>query len=131
MRIRRYLAHNLFEINEVWRFDPLAGAERHAILPRLAGLKIECEDPRPSRDLEAMNAACTDELKNLLARAAVAGLGYRVWLFVAHAFWQPDSRTVRYKGLWKIAPRELSGSSFRLSAEVVIKSSEGLRYAGL
>lgn len=131
MHVKRIMAHNLFERNDVWCFDPLVAAQRGPMLPRLAGLKVICEDVRWPRSLEAMNAACAEQVKLLLFSSAARRQAYRVWLFVAYAFWEADSRIVRYRKLWKTMPRELVDCNFHLSPEVLFESKEGVRYAGV
>jgi hypothetical protein len=131
MNTQRIVTHDLYTENDSIIFDKRRVNHLAKAVPELVALSIITTKEGLPRDLELMDKICVENATPLLFANPWLGSNHRLWLFAAHEPWQPKSRIIRYKKLWKSFLSKWDLSVFRLSDEIMIESDEGIRFAGV
>lgn len=129
MEIRTIVAPDLFSENEVLRFQSQR-LQSESRKPEIGAASIVVEEKKLPRDLKTLDKVCAENAIPLIFENTFL-TEYKFWLFLAHEPWQPKSAMVRHKKLWKSLPTSWNLDCLQLFPEIMIESSEGLRYFGI
>lgn len=129
METRTVVALDLFSVNEVLRFQTLLHRPEEK-KPEIAAISIVVEEIKLPRDMKVLDKVCVENAIPLIFENTHLA-EYKSWLLLAHEPWQPKSAMVRHKKLWKSLPTSWNIDSLQLFPEVMIESSEGIRYFGV
>ncbi len=66
-----------------------------------------------------------------ILQGALGELVMTGWLFLGHAPWQPRSRLVEYKRIWKSLAGRFDLTQLQTGEEIRIESADGIRFAAL
>ena len=99
------------------------------LIPQIDVLKVACVEPSLPRDIELMSVKCSLVVKGILFGNYPALHGFKPWLFISDETWQPKSKLIRHKKLWKRLEIDFSLNEFQHEEEVEFESDKGLRYA--
>ena len=129
MNIRKIVATDLFSENEILQFQSqlLQQANKQ---PEIGAIGIVVEETKIPRDLKVLDKICAENAIPLIFDNTFL-TEYKLWLFLAHEPWQPNSAMVKHKKLWKSFPTSWNLDCLQLFPEKIIESFEGLRYFGV
>lgn len=70
-------------------------------------------------------------LRSILSLIVSKLVGFKIWLLVGNSAWQPDTRMIKHRGLWKaLKTRGVEVSHFTDTFEKMHESYEGLKFFG-
>ncbi len=102
-------------------------------MPDIASFSCICKSNNWSIDWDVMYNYCAEYLRPKLFDNDYLSIpeNYKLYLFLCDSWWVPDTRITRYKRLWKSFPKEWQINELSLGEEVMITSSEGVRFYGV
>ncbi len=131
MHTKKLLAPDVFAENECVVFDRARASKMTSLVPDIAAMCIVTTELQLPREMELLDKANADYVAPLLFDNQLINDGYKIWLFASHGPWQPNSVMVNHNKLWKSFPSKWTLDNFLLSREVMLESSEGIRFAGV
>lgn len=131
MDTRKDVAPDVFVENKCVTFDKSRALQITHAIPELAAVCIVATELELPREMELLDKACADYAIPLLFANPRMNRDYKVWLFAAHGPWQPKSVMVKHYKLWRSFLSEWRLDDFRLGAESMVESSEGIRFVAL
>ena len=131
MHTRNVVAPDVFVENECVTFHKSRALQITHAIPELAAVCIVATEVELPREMELLDKACADYAIPLLFANPRMNRDYKVWLFASHGPWQPNSVMVNHYKLWRSFPSKWRLDDFRLGPEIMVESSEGIRFAGL
>jgi len=131
--VQKVVVGNLFEDAQWPMFNQKkVAAFLQGDIPKLGALSIECHKRELPRDMEVLEDICASELNFLLHKnPRLPILPPNIWLFIAHDTWQPESAIILHNKLWKSLPVDLHLHQFEQQTEILVKSTAGIRFAGV
>ena len=131
MHTRKVVAPDVFVENKCVTFDKSRALQITHAIPELAAVCIVATEVELPREMELLDKACADYAIPLVFANPRMNRDYKVWLFASHGPWQPNSVMVNHRKLWRSFQSDWRLDDFRLEPESMVKSSEGIRFAGL
>lgn len=122
-RINTRLVKNLAEKNDVLR---LPATKQKNSTPEIAGLEIQL-----NREGESTLSVRSSAIEVAMQSIHYALPDWQIWLLSCHTTWQPNSRIVSYRKLWKsLEARGLKLPKGYRTKELEFKTDEGQRWFG-
>jgi hypothetical protein len=127
----RVSSPDLFAPNESLLLDIERARRLTRSVPPIAAVSYVVKKSSPFENLSTLMDACAQCVANVIYDNT--GLdGYRVGLLVANGTWQPPSRLVKYKKLWKKRSEIVEAiRPSTINDEVMFERDNEIRYAGL
>ena len=127
--VSQFITYNLFNISDS-AFHRLDASKYIKNAKEINAITIVSRKTAVTDDLSFLAQACSKHINPFFEKHGLTD--HVLWLFAVHGPWQPKTRIIKYKKLWKSNPQFKPFVHLaKKSDEIEIESDKGLRYAGM